>query len=888
MSETVLPTIVARDKVGRDKVSDDKVSGSPLRIVIERSVQASKMPSGGPPSPGGDGPKGSKGEEPRKAPQTIVWVLPSLHYGAALSTLPRAVITDGNTTATPVYTPPLDATVPGVGQHPMSVFVAGNDQYLPATVPVTLQVLKKSLVVTVEPAQMAAGTKPPALKFKAEGLVPPDAVSVVFNNAPTDKSEPKLDGYEVTPVVTFTSGSVLNYDLEVKSAQVVVTKSFSNMDAEITRLRHAIVALKDDVLLKRLDDIEKRRDKRETEPAALAKELATVDQELYDATYVPVTAVTVAAIGAAKIEKDQGPRLQAKIVPPNATVQGVDWVPDDSGMVVVSDDGQVTRAPGSVDGGNAIVRAISKSREKVPGPITIEVVAKPVDIDIEAPDHIFLGTRALQLKATVVPPEAPQAVTWSIDGAYNKANISITREGLLSVEKPTSKGGTAKGRLGLKATSTADPTVFSILPVPFGGVAATGITIPPPDKSAKIEPGSQVKLEASVEPSEAAQKVTWSLDSEGVATIASQTDTTITLAIAKPGEIEVTATATDGTGVTRMRRFGVKVPVTGLTIESPKTTIDIGETVTLVAKFQPDGAREAVEWTPSDASVVRIDAKGKVNPRKAGETTVTATIPGTKFSAPVKLKVQVTATSTLSHEQFDVMRPLIDKYATSIGIVGNPTAAVQYAKYLSSLQKDLFDGGRPPNPGAGDAKIPIDLGTVRTELIALRDKYYSLEHRDWLKKAKFSEKNNCLLRDEGKITVKTSRDDGEPDDEWTFDGHVTMFDTGEQLPVGSDPQALIRKVYRVNAKGYAGLHVTAYVYPTNKDQQIKGYISGWDWKPSPGSNIQTWWHDLGLPFFKVQAALEDWLDDNMEPANKALTDCYDDIRKNDGKTIAEA
>jgi hypothetical protein len=590
--------------------------------------------------------------------------------------------------------------------------------------------------------------------------------------------------------------------------------------------------------------------------------------------------VAVAGGGEAKIKKDEALTLQATIDPPDATVQGVNWTADGSDIVAVRpskeapDKGVVTRLPQAAAGGTAIVRAISKSGEKCSVAMKIDVLPKPTAITIEQPGNAFLG-KSLKLKAEVTPPEASQDVAWSIQGSYNKNNIHLRRDdGELTVEEPTVRGGSASGQLRVRATSKANPEKFAEVTVSYGGFAVKTISIRSPRT---VELKTDMEISATVTPGNAAQEVEWSLDGGNLATIKGPTrGRTVTIVATKKGRIDLRATATDGSGVTATASFGDAVPVKGLTIEPQKIVLDIGQTVTLTPKFDPAEAKAAVSWSVSDPAVARVDAKGKVIPLKAGTAKVTAAISDPSLSASVDLEIKLADTSAVSIDQFEILRQLIEKYATAIGILDNPSAAKHYGKYIYALRQDASHGGREPKPGTSGGRTPVDLATVRRELIDLRDKFYMLEHREWLVRAGFSEKNNCLLRDEGKITV----------DAWTFNGHVTMFDTGQLLPIGSDPDALIRAVYRIKSQEGASLHVTLYVND-NRDTPARAYISGWDWKP-PFADREAWLgQSPSFDFFKIRPLLLAWLHANMGPANQALTGLYNEIKKNDGNSIGK-
>jgi hypothetical protein len=875
------------------------LTGSPLLQVLEKSLKVTKSePKAALQPPPPEKPQ-VQPEKVEKLAQFVEWALVDVPYGTALSELPRAEVIEGNPSDVPQYTPRLSIAIPDAGSHPVSVFVPGNDVYLDTTLPKTLTVKRGKLLVKVEPVSMFAGGKLPELKYSFEGLMGSDAAKLEFGDCPDANSPPNPTGYDVRQTLTFTSGDAKNYDVTLPALRIpVLGETFEELDEKIGVTRREILKFGYADILARLDEVKTKRDNAAIDPAALARVIgevqADLDKRKYDDTtakYVAVTAVAVKAVGAARMETDGPVQLQAVLTPPDPTVPGVEWTPDESGLVDVSSAGEVRRKPGSVDGGTVVIRATSKSREKLFAPIAIEIAAKPTAVTIAPPGHVFYD-KPVQLKATVEPPDAVQRVTWKVSG--KPKNVTFTNGGLVTVRAPDRSGGVKSGSLDVIAISEIDQKIVGNLEVQYGGAETTEIQIELP-RGAKIEQGATLMFSARAIPDGASQRVKWELNGGGIAETVSETDNTISLKFKQLGQVELSAKSVDGTNITRSRWLGTKYQLVGLSIVCPQTMLDINDTPQATAVFDPPQAREQVVWSTGNPKILKIDAKGNLQPIGAGTTTVTlASQNSTIVAKPIPVTVQIGTAQALTDGQFDTVRVYIDKYAKAIGIVDNEPANKHYGKYMFKLRQDVMKGCDTRN-GGPDTAIGgmVNLAQVKTELVALRDKFYSLTHREWLLEAGFSESRNCMLRDESNIVVG-----GFP-----MNAHITMFDTGELLPIGATAQGLINKVYRVNAQDYAGLHATAYVYPGNHDDQIKAYISGWDWKPSPGTNIQKWENDKNLRptgvslvqwqndatqhfwFFTVRAALLVWLHANRALADQALTNYFNQARAHDADAI---
>ena len=81
------------------------------------------------------------------------------------------------------------------------------------------------------------------------------------------------------------------------------------------------------------------------------------------------------------------------------------------------------------------------------------------------------------------------------------------------------------------------------------------------------------------------------------------------------------------------------VAVTGVTLNKASTSIEAGETETLVATVAPDNATDkTVTWSSSNTAVATVDSAGKVTAVSAGSATITATA-GTNKTATCTVTV---------------------------------------------------------------------------------------------------------------------------------------------------------------------------------------------------------------------------------------------------------
>ncbi len=227
-------------------------------------------------------------------------------------------------------------------------------------------------------------------------------------------------------------------------------------------------------------------------------------------------------------------------------------------------------------------------------------------------DNIILVDSTVQMIADVSPSDATQdSIAWSVSNIDGQANINNTGEltanqsGEVKVFASATDGS---GIIDSMIVEIAEPT--SSITISYSGL----------QKVVGID--STVQLNVSVQPSAAAQSVNWSVNSvSGNATI----DDNGLLTGTAEGEITITATAKDGTGISDNFTFEVIKPVTSIAITGD-TEININGTAQLTAAVTPtDATNSSVTWSIDNDAIATIDSTGKVTGVSQGTATVTAT-----------------------------------------------------------------------------------------------------------------------------------------------------------------------------------------------------------------------------------------------------------------------
>lgn len=151
-----------------------------------------------------------------------------------------------------------------------------------------------------------------------------------------------------------------------------------------------------------------------------------------------------------------------------------------------------------------------------------------------------------------------------------------------------------------------------------------------------LEYGQTAQLVATVYPSNAFNKdVHFVSDSTDVATV----DDNGNIITVGSGTAIITAITDDGDYIAQCQ-VTVSVKVKSVELDQKDITVNVGNTITLVANINPDVASDkTVTWTSSDTSVATVDKDGVVRGVKTGSTTITAKTNDGGFEASCTVNV---------------------------------------------------------------------------------------------------------------------------------------------------------------------------------------------------------------------------------------------------------
>ena len=194
------------------------------------------------------------------------------------------------------------------------------------------------------------------------------------------------------------------------------------------------------------------------------------------------------------------------------------------------------------------------------------------------------------------------------------------------------------GKYNLRLDTSTNTVTYSFMP----NKAAKSVTLV--STVSTLDIGDVFPFAAEVVYSDGSKdnNVTWSSSNQSVATVS---DSGVVTAISE-GSVVITATAGEMTDSVTVTVRHVEVPVTGVSLDKSDLLLDMGESVKLIAKVQPEKAdMKDVFWTSNDEGIATVSGDGVVKAVGYGSTIVTVTTANGGFTADCKVTVVKHATA---------------------------------------------------------------------------------------------------------------------------------------------------------------------------------------------------------------------------------------------------
>lgn len=323
----------------------------------------------------------------------------------------------------------------------------------------------------------------------------------------------------------------------------------------------------------------------------------------------PISSLKINGINALLIGNNTS--FTAEVTPSHLSSK-VTWKSSDTKVATINAAGELT----ALKAGNVTISATSTYDKSIVALKNVEVKyhdATQIDIAFLSGKATIILTEIAKLKATVLPALANPTYTWKTSDAKI---VSIDVDGnLLAL---------AVGTATITATS-ADGLVESTVDINVVWAEASAVTVK--EVTGDVYVNDTFKIEATVEPANADQKVIISFNNELLAQLTNNVITFIA-----EGTLEITVKSDDGKVEKKLTVIIKPIPeptdIEFNTADGETTFDEKKSNITLVIEIKPDHALQEYEITSSDENVATVTAKGNgyvLNTKNPGTVTITVT-----------------------------------------------------------------------------------------------------------------------------------------------------------------------------------------------------------------------------------------------------------------------
>lgn len=342
----------------------------------------------------------------------------------------------------------------------------------------------------------------------------------------------------------------------------------------------------------------------------------------------------------------------------------------------------------------------------------------------EAPDSLFVGQSTY-----VSVGDENGLVMEHVDWTATPDSI-VQLDEVTDADMPTSQNLSAH----VKVTAKQAGTVEIKATTDSGKMGTHKITVEPLVPVEKIKLDSEMtvttsglhELEYTIEPANASiQDLEWESTDEAVAKVQYSSGRYVLYAY-KNGTTTITATATDGSGVTASCEVTVNInyPVQGISLNhDAKTFTKAGETLQLTATIYPDSAtNKTVTWKSSDEKVATVDESGLVTAVGNGTANITATTEDGNFKATCQVTVEIPEL-TLSLDKTELTLTQTEEQQKLTATVSDPEEKVTWLSsdpFVATVTRDgtvtaIANGTATITASAGDKTVSCTVEVALTD-----------------------------------------------------------------------------------------------------------------------------------------------------------------------------
>ena len=297
--------------------------------------------------------------------------------------------------------------------------------------------------------------------------------------------------------------------------------------------------------------------------------------------------------------------LVTNVLPKEAD-QKVTWHLSQPGILDMVGNGQFK----ALKAGEVTLTATAQDGSGMKATCRVVVVKNPMatQVVLNKTQHNAIVDDVFTLTAKVMPEKAAQNVVWTMDKTDILQDLGNGKFKALKA-----------GEVTITATAQDGSEVKATCHVVVKNPMATQVVLNKTQHNAIVD--DVFTLTAKVMPEKAAQNVVWTMDKTNIL----QDLGNGKFKALKAGEVTITATAQDGSGMKATCRVVVKNPIaTQVVLNASNKFVYVEEVFTLNANILPEKAVQKVSWELSNATIVESLGDGRFLALREGRTTITA------------------------------------------------------------------------------------------------------------------------------------------------------------------------------------------------------------------------------------------------------------------------
>ena len=506
---------------------------------------------------------------------------------------------------------------------------------------------------------------------------------------------------------------------------------------------------------------------------------------------IPVSSITLSQ-ASVSINKGNTYTIYATVLPSNATNKTLTWTSSNTSIATVDQNGKVT----AKSAGTATITATATDGSNANASCLVTITI-PVNSIVLSQTYVSINQgETLTLSTTVYPANATnKSIEWS---SSNTSIATVDQNGKVTAKSAGTATITATAADGSGITASCQVSVT----IPVSSIILS-------QTSVNIHQGKAFTISPTVYPANATNKsIEWSSSNTSIATVDQNGKVTAKSA----GTATITATATDGSGITASCLVTVIIPVSSINLNQTTASIYQNSTITLSPTVLPTNAtNKTLNWQSSNTYIATVDQNGLVTARNIGRATITATTTDeTNLSASCEVTVvpeyELKMSPNLAHVRGD------DDCSYDLAISMNNRNAISGLQFVMTLPSSL----EPMIDENGEYEVWLDDNRkARNHIISLEPNYnnsYLLLISSPTNQL-FKGNSGDILHMRVKINNKYHSEIG---DYYLTLNNIIMAEADETQHNASSSQSKLRLSYLVgDANADARVDVTDYVVTAN-------------------------------------------------------------------------